>query len=63
MSHRQERKWVVHRKFEPNRLSQATLEQAYGNIVPPHIRVLCVPANGWQEPREVGQQPKERAVK
>lgn len=31
---------MVHRKFEPDRLSPAMLVQAYAHLVPPHIRVL-----------------------
>ena len=38
-----QRRWMVHRKFEPDRLSPATLVQAYAHLVPPHIRVLRLP--------------------
>ena len=33
----------MHRRFEPDRLSPATLIQAYAHIVPYHIRVLRLP--------------------
>jgi hypothetical protein len=35
-----QRRWIVHRTFEPDRLSSTTLVQAYAHIVPYHIRVL-----------------------
>ena len=38
-----QRRWIVHQTFEPDRLSPATLIQAYGHIVPYHIRVLRLP--------------------
>ena len=38
-----QRRWTVQRTFEPDRLSPATLVQAYGQIVPPSIRVLPRP--------------------
>jgi len=34
---------MVHRKFEPDRLSPAMLVKAYAHLVPPHIRVLRLP--------------------
>lgn len=39
-----QRRWIVHRTFEPDRLSSTTLIQAYAHIVPSHIRVLRLPA-------------------
>ncbi len=61
---RQKRKrWNVHRKFEPNRLSYTTLEQAYAKIVPQHIRILDVPAGEMEEPGEVCPLSKVRSVK
>jgi hypothetical protein len=60
---RQRRSWIVHRKFESNRLSQAALEQAYAKIVPQHIRILDVPAGEMEEPREVYPLSKVRSVK
>ena len=38
-----QRRWIVQRTFEPDRLSPAMLVQAYGQIVPPSIRVLPRP--------------------
>ena len=38
-----QRRWIVHQTFEPDRLSPATLIQAYAHIVPYHIRVLRLP--------------------
>jgi hypothetical protein len=38
-----QRRWIVDRRFEPDRLSPATLIQAYAHIVPYHIRVLRLP--------------------
>ena len=60
---RQRRSWIVHREFEPNRLSQAALEQAYAKIVPQHIRILRVPAGEMEEPPKVRQLPRVRSVK
>lgn len=39
-----QRRWIVHRTFEPDRLSSTTLIQAYAHLVPAHIRVLRLPA-------------------
>ncbi len=39
-----QRRWIVHRTFEPDRLSSTILVQAYAHLVPPHIRVLRLPA-------------------
>jgi len=38
-----QRRWIVYRTFEPDRLSSATLVQAYSQLVPAHIRVLRLP--------------------
>ncbi len=38
-----QRRWMVHRKFEPDRLSPTMLVKAYAHLVPPHIRVLRLP--------------------
>jgi hypothetical protein len=59
---RKERRWTVHRKFESNRLSQATLERAYTTIVPQYIVVLRVPTDKLDEPYEFYQPSKERCV-
>ena len=56
-------KWIVQREFEPNRLSQAILEQAYAKIVPQHIRVLDIPAGEMKEQQQIRQQPKVRSVR
>jgi len=44
-----QRKWMVRRTFEPNRLSQAHLEQVYETIVPRAMRV--VPIGSSQDAR------------
>ena len=38
-----QRRWIVHRTFELDRLSPATLIQAYAQLVPAHMRVLRLP--------------------
>lgn len=38
-----QRRWMVHRTFEPDRLSSTTLVQAYAHLVPAHMRVLRLP--------------------
>ena len=45
MSHNQatQRRWKVQRSFEPDRLSPATLIQAYSQLVPVYIRILARP--------------------
>jgi hypothetical protein len=65
MSRKRQRRgrWMVHREFEPNRLSQATLEQAYAKIVPQHIRILDIPAGEMEERQQVRQLPRVRSVK
>jgi hypothetical protein len=35
-----QRRWIVHRSFEPNRLSPTFLAQAYEKLIPHHIRVI-----------------------
>lgn len=57
------RRWIVHREYEPNRLSQAILEQAYAKIVPQHIRILRVPAGEMGERQETHQLPRARSVR
>jgi hypothetical protein len=57
------REWTVHQKFEPNRLSQASLEQAYAKIVPQHVRVLRIPISQLEEPQEVYQLARARSVR
>lgn len=58
-----QRRWTVHRTFEPDRLSVTTLIQAYAHIVPHHIRVLRLPEaegspNTKQIPRSDPMRPK-----
>jgi hypothetical protein len=60
---RRERRWTVHRKFEPNRLSQATLERAYTTIVPQYILVLRAPTDKFDEPYEFCIQSMARCAK
>ena len=54
-----QRRWIVHQTFEPDRLSPATLIQAYAHIVPYHIRVLRLPPV-WSEAADV--LPDERQI-
>lgn len=63
MSRKRQRKWVVHRKFEPSRLSEVLLEQAYVKVVPPHVRVLSASAGQWEGSRTAGQLAKGRVAK
>jgi hypothetical protein len=64
MSRKQRRgRWIVQREFEPNRLSQAILEQAYAKIVPQHIRILDIPAGEMKERQQIRQQLRVRSVK
>ena len=49
---RQRGRWIVHRKYEPTRLSQAIMEQAYTRIVPRYIQVLRVPTGELEESYE-----------
>jgi hypothetical protein len=46
------RKWIVHRRFEPNRLSPAMLVQAYAQVVPQYVRVLRLPADVPETPQK-----------
>ena len=52
-----QRRWIVQRTFEPDRLSPATLVQAYVQIVPPSIRVLPRPI---APPEAQGQRDKQK---
>jgi hypothetical protein len=63
MNQKGQRKWVVHRIYEPNRLSPAVLVQAYSRVVPYHVRVIRVPAEKLQEPLEEPQKNKKRCAK
>jgi hypothetical protein len=44
MSPKKQTEWIVHRTYEPNRLSPTIMAQAYSKVVPHHIRILRVPA-------------------
>ena len=64
MSRRRRRgRWIVQREFEPNRLSQTILEQAYSKIVPQHIRILDIAAGEMEERQQVRQLSRVRSVK
>jgi len=52
-----QRRWIVHRTFEPDRLSPATLIQAYTQLVPYHIRVLDL---ALVQPEAAGAFPDQR---
>jgi len=60
---RQRRRWIVRRKYEPTRLSQAIMEQAYTRIVPQYVQVLCIPTGELEDSYEMCQQPQGRLVK
>lgn len=53
------RRWIVKRSFEPNRLSPATLAQAYERVVSQQIRVKGLPTE-LQEPGQVEVLPQIR---
>ena len=59
----QRRGWIVRRKYEPSRLSQVILEQAYTKIASHYIRVLRVPIGEVGGSHEMGQQPQECVVR
>jgi hypothetical protein len=61
-----QRRWMVQRTFEPDRLSATTLVQAYAHLVPYHIRVLRLPlasaaAEATQEPKQVHLSDRARS--
>jgi hypothetical protein len=58
-----ERRWTVQRRFEPDRLSQVTLERAYMILVPPYTLVLRFPTGVTEEPSEFCQQTAERCAR
>jgi len=58
-----ERRWTVQRKFEPNRLSQVTLERAYTILVPPYTFILRVPGGVVEEPSGFCRQVIERCTR
>jgi hypothetical protein len=62
MSPKKQREWIVHRKHEPNRLSQSILAQAYSKVVPHYVRILRVPT-GEKDLHEARPRAQERCVK
>lgn len=60
---RKERRWTMQRKFEPDRLSQVTLERAYTILVPPYTFVLRVSTGVTEEPSGFCQQVVERCTR
>jgi hypothetical protein len=56
------RRWIVHRQFEANRLSPAILVQAYAQIVPPHVRVLRLPAGSSEAPQQRFNDPQSNPL-
>jgi hypothetical protein len=62
MSPKKQREWIVHRKYEPNRLSQNIMAQAYSKVVPHHVRILRVPT-GNQDRCEARPQAQGRCVR
>jgi hypothetical protein len=63
MSRKGQTKWIVHRTYEPNRLSQAILAQAYLRVVPHHARALRVATSKLEDTSEEPQQKDKRCVK
>jgi hypothetical protein len=64
MSQKQQtkRRWIVHRQFEANRLSPGILVQAYAHVVPPHVRVLRLPAGSAEAPQQRFDGPLSKPV-
>jgi hypothetical protein len=63
MSQKAHREWIVHRTYEPNRLSPAVLTQAYSRVVPSHVRVIHIPVSKLQEPLEEPLKGEKRSAK
>jgi hypothetical protein len=51
-----QRRWIVHRSYEPNRLSPTFLAQAYEKIIPQSVRVIR-----FESENAVGQNEGEQA--
>jgi len=62
MSPKKQRDCIVHRKYEPNRLSQSLMVQAYSKVVPHHICILCVQA-GDKDLHKARPQTQRRCVR
>ena len=60
---RKERRWTVQRRFEPDRLSQVTLERAYMILVPPYTLVLPVQASITEESSRFRWQAVARCIR
>ncbi len=63
MSRKGQTKWIVQRTYEPNRLSQAILSQAYLRVVPHHVRTLRIATSKSHNAPEELQQKDKRCVK
>lgn len=63
MGRKRQRRWIVRRKYEPGRLSQVILEQAYTKIVPGYIKVLDAPTSEMEESSEMCKQPQDGLVR
>lgn len=56
-----QKRWTVHREFEPNRLSADIMIQAYAQLIPPQVRVVRLGMNQTEmsgEPQNPGQYPR-----
>jgi hypothetical protein len=58
----QQGRWIVRQKFEPDRLSQVVVEQAYARVIPSYLQVVYVSIH---ESRVYGmcQQPQEKMAR
>jgi hypothetical protein len=63
MSRRQQQgRWIVHRKYEPDRLSQIVVEQAYAKVIPSYLQVVYVSIQK-SKAYEMCQQPQEEVAR
>ena len=53
------KRWIVHRKFEPNRLSTDIMVQAYAQIIPQHVRVVRLGVSQAETPGDRSQKPPQ----
>jgi hypothetical protein len=58
----QEGRWIVRQKFEPDRLSQVVVEQAYAKVVPLYLQVVYVSIHE-SKVYEMCEQPQEKMAR
>lgn len=63
MSRKGQTNRIVQRTYEPNRLSQAILAQAYLRVVPHHVRTLRVATSKLEDASGEPQQKDKRCMK